>query len=51
MGASGRSFSFNLVYFGFFFFFFLAVLHLSCGMWHLQSLLQHAGSLFAACGI
>ena len=34
-----------------FFFFFLAMLCLSCGMWGLQSLLQHAGSLFVACRI
>ena len=51
MGASGRSFSFKFLFIYFGFFFFLAMLCLSCGMWGLQSLLQHAGSLFVACRI
>ena len=53
MGASGRSFSFKFFVYllWIFFFFFLAMLCLSCGMWGLQSLLQHAGSLFVACRI
>lgn len=44
-GASGRSFSLNLVYLFILDFSFFGYAYLSCGMWGLQSLLQHAGSL------
>ena len=32
-------------------FIYSAVLDLSCGRWHLRSLLQYAGSLVVACGV